>query len=246
MKLRRFIYIFCPPLIVLLIWFCSEKNVFYFPNFKFEAGFYDPKQLEETIGYLPTFVEQERKNSVLTKLPVSNNTLINVSAVLNQTILDKLGYFANMPLHRACLINQNRITSEGETIDPGESSSGAIGIIPANNQALNFYVEVSKGKDCKSVFKKDFRDEEFLPPEYVYPIFQEIGPEDMAKVFKGESYRVYLREISIDASDSRFILRLNYYIVFVAYLLVLLAWSIIYFQIRKLIYHIRGVKDYGN
>ena len=65
----------------------------------------------------------------------------------------------------------------------------------------------------------------------------------MKRVLRGEPYKIYLREVFINASDSRFILRLNYYIVFSAYLILTLAWSLIYFQIRKMIYHIRGKKD---
>lgn len=243
MKLRRFLYIFIPPSIVILIWFCSETKIIRFPDFQLKAGYYEPKELEKIIDNLPEIIAKKRENAVPAEFPVSKNGLDDISEVLNQTMLDKLGHFANLPLHRACLINRNNISSEGTRIDPGQSNSGAIGIIPTINHSLEFYATVAKEEDCKNVFKKDFENEKFLPPEYAYPIFQEIGPEDMEKVFKGEPYKIYLREISIDASASHFILRLNYYIVFIAYIIMVLAWSLIYFQIRKITCYIKAKAD---
>ena len=242
MQLRRFLYTFIPPLICVLSWFIYENNELGFPNFQLKAGYYDPKQLEEIIGNIPIKIEEERESATPLKFPVDKKPF-DISTALGQTIVDKLGYFANLPIHRACLINLNRVTSEGTPMDPKNLKIGAIGIVPKTNKSLNFYAEIWKREDCKSVFKKDFENEKFSPPEYAYPIFKEIGPEDMKRVLRGEPYKIYLREVFINASDSRFILRLNYYIVFSAYLILTLAWSLIYFQIRKMIYHIRGKKD---
>ena len=245
MRLCRFLYIFLIPLLIILLWFAYEKKESYFSNFQLKAGYYEPEQLEEFISNLPQINEAARASTVPAKFFVKEkeNSLGDISAALNQTILDRLGYFADLPLHKACLINRNRITSEGELVDPSESNTGAIGIIPTVNESLNLYVEIWQHKDCKSVFKKDFEDEKFLLPEYVYPIFREIGPEDMGKIYRGESYKIYLREVSIDASESRLVLRLGYEVVFIAYLILTFVWSLIYFQIRKIIYHIRRVKD---
>lgn len=241
-QLRRSLNIFVPPLILVLVWFYYEKTEFYLPNFQLKADYYEPKQLNELIGSLPQLNKAKRESTEPIKFPVQENTLTGIGEILNQTILDKLGSFANLPIHTACLINRNRITSEGEPAEIKKSNTGTIGIIPKTNQSLNFYAKIWES-DCKSVFKKDFKDELFSPPEYVYPIFKEIGPEDMEKIYKGEPYKIYLREVSIDASKSRFVLRLNYHIVFIAYVISVFTWSLIYFQIKKIIYHIRGKSD---
>ena len=200
-------YVLIPPLIIVLWWSAHEESKSGFLNFQLKAGKYDPIQLKKVIADLPQVNEVAKRNAEPIRLINEQDQLKDISKALNQTVVDKLGYFAELPIHRACLINRNKITSEGTPIEPKQSNIGALGIVPKNNQSLNFYARVGE-KDCKSVFKKDLEVENFNPLEYAYPILTDIGPDDLEKIYKGEKYEIYLREITIDASNSQFVIRL--------------------------------------
>lgn len=241
MKINRLLLILLPPLLVTFTWYCSEEQKVTFEDFSFEPRYYKSTEVDKIDNFLNEEAILRMRHATTTTL-ISNDTKSFFSA-LNRTVLDKLGYFSELPIHKACLINKNQITSEKELIGPNSKYNSAIGIKPVGNQDLNFYTTFSKPVDCKSVLKKDLLNENFFQPIYTYPVIPNIGPEDAFKKSLGEPYRIYIREVTVNASSSMFVLKLKFSVFLFTYLVLIPIWSVIYFQLRKVYLYIRGLSD---
>jgi len=251
-KIKKIISIFfllIPPLILSLYVFYLEYQTIDYPSFEIEGGFMEPHQFQDALVNAKDRYEFDKKNFPLNlpnKIVAEQITdYINFNKQIKETFTSRLGVFSLLPIYRACLKNNNIISTENEKLNTKNTSVGATGIVFERNSEYKFYASVGD-KDCKYIFKNRLAEDRFRI-EHGYAILTEIGPEDKNNILEGKPYRIYVREFKIDTSSSYFFIRLSLWVVFLGYFLLLVAWSYLFFQFIKIIkYLIKAIKGVFN
>lgn len=150
---------------------------------------------------------------------------------VSRKFIEELGVFASLPLYQACLENNIRISIEGVQDSEVGKEYGAAYL--AEKSGKEFYAKRGQ-KDCKNIEVKRFRESEFRG-EYTYPITLNTSAEEQQKKLQGESYESTIASTSVFASNTRIYVSLNGLAFVVSYPLFLLAWSLAFFQYKKII-----------
>lgn len=237
-KLLIIALLLLPPIIPCYIWNKNEnKELFAFSKFEFKG----PENISfEKVKEMNNLVNALHDNTK-DKFPVKYNQTTQVSELsefnskLSEGILEKIGIFSYLPYHKVCLINNNRIYINGTPVDDQPPQVGGLAI--NQEKGYNFYAKKGE-KDCKNVLIDKFRTSS-SSPEVNYPIVININGEENIKRLNGKSFLVSVASSSIEAKNSKITIYLNWWALVLAYLILLFAWSFVFFQYEKIINFIK-------
>lgn len=233
-KLFIILILLIPPGVLCIYWYKIEYEVVQpFSNFEVRGW---NKISPKTVGEIYDLANNWYK-STENKFPIQFNKKESTSYFsdfdlkLSESITEKLGIFSFLPYHQVCLVNKNKIYINGE-ID--NMQSPYVGAVTINQEGgYNFYAQRG-GRDCKLILVSKFRKAS-SSPELGYLIAIDISPDENIKRLNGEKYVVNLATTSVEAMNTQIIVSLHWWAVILVYLLLLFAWSFVFFQYKKIV-----------
>ncbi len=224
--------LFLPPVVPCFLWYKIEfeENPLFKTNFELKgAENINREEVDRVFELVDYFYESTKDDSLVKfgeqKSDLENN---NFEKEVSRGITEKLGVFSFLPYHKVCLVNKNVVYING-IVDEDQASNVAINQL----DGYNFFTEKGS-KDCKNVLINRFRQNS-SSPEFTYPILVNIDDIENKKRLEGKNYIANLATTSIGMMDTVTTISLCWWVVALAYLLLLFAWSFIFFQYRKIL-----------
>lgn len=237
-KTIKLFFLFVPPLVLSVYWFQIEKSTYYpFPSFQMigESTF-TPEGIQQ-ITELTQALYEQTKNDFPVRFeeaqPVSQ--LTDFESKVSESITEKLGIFSILPYHTICLVNKNEIYI-GEALDNNQAPNmGGLDI----RQSDGFELYAPRGgKSCKNGQIGKFRTSSSTV-EIGHPMTYLLTQEENSKRMSGEPYETSFAPTVINMANTSLEVSLRYWVVVLGYLLLLFAWSFIFFQFEKIAVYVK-------
>jgi hypothetical protein len=237
MKVLSLILLFLLPVIPCFFWYLNEyeEHPSPFASIKVKRVENITPDKAKTIYDLTSAWYESTKN----EFPVQfdkQKTPSEFKLKVSKSITERLGIFSSLPYHKVCLINRNKVYIDEILLS--ENQSPNIGAAAINQEnGYNFHAERGN-KDCKSVLINKFRQNS-SSPELVYPITININPEEDEKRLRREEFVVNLATTSVETTNTTITISLHWWTMTLAYLILLFAWSFVFFQYEKILDFLR-------
>ncbi|KKQ77449.1 MAG: hypothetical protein A3A96_01730 [Candidatus Zambryskibacteria bacterium RIFCSPLOWO2_01_FULL_39_39] len=231
LRIFEIIILFLVPIVFYIAWFISEyEEVHIFSNLEVIGNKLTFNNRQEMMALKDSMYENTKNDFPVQFSKQKISDFDNFKSQVSERFIEELSVFSSLPIHRACLINKNEIFILGNLQENIGLSTGGAAI--NQKDGYNFYAE-RNGEDCKNISISKFRESPSRA-EYAYPFTTIMSQEEGVKFQNGEKFTADIATSSVIASDTIIKIRLNYWTFVIFYFIVLPAWSVIFFQYKKI------------
>mgnify|MGYP001572512660 CR=1 FL=1 len=230
-KVKRFfslIFLFLFPLFFYVAWYqIEDETIKDFIPYGIPSQIYEnDAQFKKYLALLDSQYEATKDQYIAFSIPKKESELDAFKSAASTKALGVLGILASLPTHRVCLRNRNAFSYGEITLPDLSDTIASIGV--KLRSGGEFYAKVGKD-DCLLMSKTFFLNN---PRQPVY------GYQGRARTYSNG--RVEVISFSIDPRESTFHISLALWTIIPFYIFVLPAWSLLFFQYRKIYGYVSG------
>lgn len=238
LRLLILITLFIPPLVLTLIWCTLDFQLGHISsNIEIKSLIFKLGDVNAVKVAADKNYQENKKDQYLypEQSSSTHSTDIDFKKTFSEKILEKLGIFSFFPLYTACLSNKNQIIfNSGGVTQTFISTSTLVGSISIYQEGgYNFYAPVGQTQ-CINVNINKLKEQPGRI-EVVYPLIIQVTPEEYKKYLNHEVYSASTLPLVVETTQSTLLISVNVFGIFLAYFVLLLTWSIVFFQFEKII-----------